>query len=477
MKLEIDTFIERYVSELRENNVAIFAGAGMSSSAGYVDWRELLRPLARELGVDIDKEHDLVSLAQYHCNDNGRHSINQRLLSEIATTKDVTTNHKILARLPIATYWTTNYDKLIERSLSDSGKIADVKYTNNQLATTLPNRDAIVYKMHGDIDHPDTAIITKDDYEKYSNLHAPYVTALSGDLVSKTFLFIGFSFTDPNLDYIMSRIRIAFEDHQRQHYCIFRKCSRNDYQNDDEYSQADLKQSLVINDLKRFKIKVLLVDEYSEITEILLRIEKKLKRSTIFISGSASDFSPWNRSDVESFLCKIGSVLVEQNFKIVSGVGLGVGNAVITGAIESIYNIHHGNINDYLHMRPFPQFINDDQKRKAVWSKYRHDLIGSAGIALFFLGNKEENGNNILANGMREEFEIAHKLGLSVIPIGSTGFMAKELWGEVVSNISIYYPPPNDKILNLIKALGEEIDDLNQLISKVIDVINYLTKE
>jgi SIR2-like domain len=53
--------------------------------------------------------------------------------------------------------------------------------------------------MHGDIDHPDEAVLTKDDYESYHVKMDQFITTLSGDLVSKTFIFIGFSFTDPNL--------------------------------------------------------------------------------------------------------------------------------------------------------------------------------------------------------------------------------------------------------------------------------------
>ena len=38
-------------------------------SAGYVDWKKLLQPIAQNLGLDIDKEHDLISVAQYHLNE------------------------------------------------------------------------------------------------------------------------------------------------------------------------------------------------------------------------------------------------------------------------------------------------------------------------------------------------------------------------------------------------------------------------
>jgi hypothetical protein len=60
-------------------------------------------------------------------------------------TKTPTLNHRILARLPIGTYWTTNYDKLIEKALEEGKKVPDVKYALKQLSVTRPDRDVVVY--------------------------------------------------------------------------------------------------------------------------------------------------------------------------------------------------------------------------------------------------------------------------------------------------------------------------------------------
>ncbi len=219
MNHQIKIFIDKFAKEIKENNAGIFAGAGLSKPSGYVNWSELLAPLAEELGIDISRESDLVSLAQYYCNEKGgRGEINRVILEEFASERSFTNNHSILARLPISTYWTINYDSLIEDALKSYGRNPDVKYTIEQLALTKPSRDCVVYKMHGDKQHPSNAIILKEDYEVYSRKYEPFVTALSGDLVSKTFLFIGLSFTDPNLDYILSRIRINYGDNQRPHY-------------------------------------------------------------------------------------------------------------------------------------------------------------------------------------------------------------------------------------------------------------------
>lgn len=477
MTKEQELFIQYFLSELEENNVAIFAGAGLSSSAGYVNWKELIRPLALELDLNIDEEQDLVGVAQFYFNENGRNRISQQLMDKIASAKKPTTNHNILSRLPIKTYWTTNYDKLIEKSLEDANKIVDIKYTNNHLALTKKKRDAIVYKMHGDIDHPDSTILTKDDYERYSYQMKPYITALSGDLVSKTFLFLGFSFTDPNLDYIMSRVRAYFEEHQRQHYCIFKKCNKAEFDTPELYETAKIKQSLQIRDLSRFQVRTVLVKNYSDITEILNTIERRFRRKTIFFSGSAHEFSPFNRADVESFLCLLGKVLIEKKYKIASGIGLGIGNAFITGAIQGIYEQHNGHINDFLNMKPFPQYIANKELRDETWSKYRTEMIETAGIAIFFMGNKIVDGKTIIADGVKKEFKIAHELGLTIIPIGSSGHMAKELWVEVMSHVSQYYDETNTNLINAIKELGDEVEKPEQLISKIINVVELMSEE
>ncbi len=103
MNREIGLFIEHFVKEIEGNNAAIFAGTGLSIPAEYVNWKLLIKPLADDLGLDVDKEHDLVRLAQYHFNKNGsnRHKINQLIIEELSSNNAPTENHRILSRLQI----------------------------------------------------------------------------------------------------------------------------------------------------------------------------------------------------------------------------------------------------------------------------------------------------------------------------------------------------------------------------------------
>ncbi|MFA6143036.1 MAG: SIR2 family protein, partial [Candidatus Omnitrophota bacterium] len=252
MNQQVEEFIQDYIAALRNGSAAVFAGAGLSKATGFVDWKTLLRSIAHNIGLSIDKESDFVALTQYSINEHrGRYHINQLLVDEFSKKVAITENHKILASLPIKTFWTTNYDSLIEDALCQSGKTPDVKITQENLATNQDKCDAIVYKMHGDIGQPHDAVISKEDYENFNNKRPLFSAALQGDIVSKTFLFIGFSFSDPNIDYILSRIRVLLGQNQRNHYCFLRKIQRADYKNFKEFIYAQTRQNLQIKDLKR----------------------------------------------------------------------------------------------------------------------------------------------------------------------------------------------------------------------------------
>ncbi len=452
MNAEISSFIDRYVKEIKNQNAAVFIGAGFSQSSGYVNWNTLLKDVAEYLELDSQKETDLIALAQYCCNKHCNKSmIKDVLCEEFSKNKKLHQNHKILARLPIFTYWTTNYDSLLEDALVDAHKVVDVKYRNQHFAVTKPCRDAIVYKMHGDKNTPTEAVITKDDYENYYRDHVPFITALSGDLASKTFLFIGFSFKDPNIDSIMSRVKIEYgKDNIKQHYNIMRRVNEKDDEykgKPDEYKYDKRKQELFIDDLKRHNVYTLLIDDYSEITDILRRISKKMNTSNVFISGSAETYHPYEKEDALKFIQLLSKELIANNFNIISGFGWGVGSAVIMGALPEIEKLQRSRYEDRLLLRPFPQGIEDKEEREHMQKKYREDMISCAGISLFLFGNRapkpgeEDYGktNYINAPGVRKEFVVAKEKHHLLVPIGCTGYMASEIWNEIYNNFDEYY--------------------------------------
>lgn len=466
---EIEAFIDYFLPEIEARNAAIFAGAGLSAASGMVDWKKLLKEFADDLGLDIQKETDLISLIQFHLNKNSsnRHRVNKKITEEFHHGKVPNENHKILARLPISLYWTTNYDKLIETGLNEAGKIVDVKYTIAHLADTVPGRDAILYKMHGDVGHPSETILSKDEYERYYHSHGPYLNALSGDLVSRTFLFIGFSFTDPNLEYVLSRIRVTFKTNQKTHYCFFKELERNPREKSNDFDYRKTRQALVIQDLDRFNIKVLIVKQYADITLILKEIESRFKQRTVYISGSAVNYGKWDHAKAEKFISDLSKSLIKNNFKIISGFGLGVGRSVITGVLEEVYVKKHENLKDQLLLRPFPKGAN-----KLIQTEYRKDMLAYAGVAIFIFGNKLDKKTVVLSAGMLEEFRIAKENKIILLPIGATGSRSKELWQQVLDHYQDYFPG-KDHIKTFTK-LGDENLKPKEIIDLVLTILNNL---
>lgn len=458
---KVDHFISDFVSELTDDNVAIFAGAGLSAPSGFVDWKALMKDFSEQIGLDVEKEDDLISLAQYYLNTQkgNRFSITKKLVEEFTQDKIPNENHRVLARLPISVYWTTNYDRLIEKSLLENNKKADSKYVKEHFVRTIPRRDAVVYKMHGDIEHVHDVVLTKDQYESYYETHPSFLSTLAGDLTARTFLFIGYSFNDPNLQYILARVRVLYKDHQRKHYCFFRELKQWEKETTDDFEYRQIKQKLIIDDLARFNIHVLLVNEYIEITKILFEIERRYKMKTVFISGSAYTFGEVNNGP--QFIKDLAVQLLKEGFKIVSGFGLGVGQYVIEGALEEIYNNRKERLSDQLQLFPFPISTDSDE----TLNSYRHNMIAHAGIAIFIFGNQIKNEILINGKGLEKEFKIAKSKNMLLIPIGATGFAAKELWQNVIDDYDSYYNEKSKKIL--LEKLGD-----NSLSNKeIIDLI------
>lgn len=72
-----------------------------------------------------------------------------------------------------------------------------------------------------------------------------------------------------------------------------------------------------------------------------------------------------------------------------------------------------------------------------MYRRHREAMISNAGIAIFVFGNKrDDRGKIILADGMRYELETARSMGLQIIAIGSTGWIAQEIAAELRSSLS-----------------------------------------
>ena len=198
-----------------------------------------------------------------------------------------------------------------------------------------------------------------------------------------------------------------------------------------------------------------------------MEIENNCRLSNVFISGSAAIYGDnWSEKAAISFMHNLSKRLVGENYRVISGFGLGVGSVIINGALEEIMLSKYKHVDEHLCLRPFPQIQSGAKSLKELWEEYRQEMIEHSGISVFIFGNKETEEGIVLANGMIREFEIAKEKQKYIIPIGSTGFVAKQIFDEVEAAIGDY-----PYLLKYLEVLKTETDE-NKLISAVLDIIS-----
>lgn len=496
MKRDSETkiyYLDRIVDEMKSGRLAIFAGAGLSINSGYGDWKSLLKPIGKQLGLNLNM--DLTAIAQYYENEFGRDELNCRIINEFGKLPKENDNLNILASLPIKCYWTTNYDSLIEDTLRKEGKIVDVIIEQLQYKYHTPNSDVIVYKMHGDKTLPDKAILTKNDYETYDENRLLFSQRLTMDLITNTFLFIGFSFSDPNLDRIISLVRRNLNGAApKNHYCFMRSVSINDYVKSEEslseaakiqYEQDRNYQELRIRDMRRYGIQTILVEEFDQITLMLNYIRMKFKLDSVFISGGLDtsrkefDYGKFQKNEkgyalgkAERFIIQLARQLIEEDYKIVTGFGAGIGNFVVSGIYmqgrEGEKKIER--LNEKIYIQPMIGI--DSELDSSIKQKVREQLIDKCGIIVNIFGKTEyvngDDKDKYRDDGTYLEYSLAKRNEKIVIPVGATGFTSEYIYQLEKENW--------EDGMNIFEKLGDSSQSVESLVGNIMDAIKFKKK-
>ncbi|HWT07310.1 MAG TPA: SIR2 family protein [Xanthomonadales bacterium] len=406
--------IEDLGAELRRGSAAVFLGAGLSLAAGYPTWQELLEDAARALRLDIKEDADLVEVAQFIINEHGDRSVITQLIKDrFAPRGDVPEPLKLLAQLPIANIWTTNYDTLIERAYAEVGRQApEVKKLHSHLTLQNYSAQTVIYKMHGSFDVSESCVIAKDDFESYARDRAGFLNLLAADYIAKRFLFLGLSFKDPNLNYVLATIRSVFRSGSARHYAVMQYPQSAEYKKKSRYEHDFNRFKHWIRDMKtRYGINVYAIDDFEDIERLLSDLTIEFKgastRHSVYVNGS---FAPGRsgRPKMERLCRRIGKVLAQRDKRFVSGLGPVVGPSTLRGFVETLDN--EG------------KFMQGRLLLGSIAAKHpdairrRRDLMTECGVWILIGGKK----------GTREDVEVARTLAGLLIPIPGTGGTAEE---------------------------------------------------
>lgn len=196
--------IRQIKQAMRQKKLVIFAGAGVSKWAGVPLWGELIDELKKELDLP-QYETDYLKIPQLYKNLRKGKEFQERV-KDILRDGEVQYNkiHEALLDLKPCHIVTTNYDDLFEQAIANSNENFFTVSKDEDLPFNKGER--LLIKMHGDF-RSGNIVLTENDYLDYAKnfpLIRSYVMSL---FASKLVLFVGFSFSDINLKYILRDVR------------------------------------------------------------------------------------------------------------------------------------------------------------------------------------------------------------------------------------------------------------------------------
>jgi NAD-dependent SIR2 family protein deacetylase len=196
------------VDACKDRQLVIFAGAGISTESRGVYPSNFYETIRKELRVSKKQKLSFSKLMTLYCSaPRSRKNLLQSIKERLDYVKSfpelyeyATEFHKELSTIPfIEEIFTTNWDDFFEREC-DAIPIV----TSNDFAVfqDLPGRR--VFKIHGSVNNYGSIVATEEDYSRcYRKLSRDIIgNILRTHLLTKTFVFVGYSFQDEDFQRI-----------------------------------------------------------------------------------------------------------------------------------------------------------------------------------------------------------------------------------------------------------------------------------
>jgi hypothetical protein len=407
--------VDRFGAAVEAGAAGLFVGAGLSKATGLPDWNELLAQPRADAGIP-DSVTDLPLVAEYYerASDGGRSALKAHLLRETAAAGAVPgEGHRLLGALPVRQIWTTNYDPLIEQAVPGARAVV-----LDDDARRVGDGAVSVIKMHGSIapgPPPQWAsepVISRSDYERYEQERPRTWALLRASYLTRTILFLGFSFADPNIDVLLRLARTYGTATGDQHLTVLRRPTG------DHGRLHDLR----VADLEASGVSVCEVQSHDELVPLLRALVRRTRPPRIFVSGSgdADALLPW---------CdRLAQALADDLDWEIASLG---GNAGWL-ATRQVARLRR-QAGDY------------DPSRMLLYFRKRDEPVPEmderVGTAVFTDLTRDELYPDVLAGcrallvvrgstGTAEEVAWARQTGLGVVPLAASGGAARQAWLE-----------------------------------------------
>ena len=225
------------VKLLCKGRCILFAGAGASIDAKLPSWQEMIRDLVdfvERVGSleknDADEvrgllaQGELLILADYCRQKLGPYDFASYIRDRLSQAERVSRTHRLLSEIPFRAAVTTNFDPFIERSRLNAELIMPEemeKLGSVGVRELIQDTSSFpVVKMHGSYKQADSIVLTQRDFRNLLFKKPKYREFLKQLFTEFTLFFYGYSFRDPNVNFMLQDIMSTYEGRARPHYAL-----------------------------------------------------------------------------------------------------------------------------------------------------------------------------------------------------------------------------------------------------------------
>lgn len=210
----------------KSGKLTFFVGAGVSRLSNYPGWKDLINAFAEKLGLEPKREGEDYSNSEYlSIPQKYYYSINkddkkyyELIDSCLGVERDSNEIHDMILALKPRNIITTNFDELIEQTVSKNGLFYNV--VSSDEALKVGETDRLILKIHGDLKSRNI-VLKEEDYLNYSEKFKLIENAVKYIFSTNTVVFIGYGVEDYNIKLILNWVKNIQGDNFKNPYFIY----------------------------------------------------------------------------------------------------------------------------------------------------------------------------------------------------------------------------------------------------------------
>lgn len=210
----------------KTGKLTFFIGAGVSRLSNYPGWKDLINTFAEKLGLQPKGEDEDYSSSEYlsipqkyyYFINKDDKKYYELIDSCLGVERDSNEIHDMILALKPKNIITTNFDELIEQTVSKHGLFYNVISSDKSLK--VGETDRLILKIHGDLKSRNI-VLKEEDYLNYSEKFKLIENAVKYIFSTNTVVFIGYGVEDYNIKLILNWVRSIQGDNFKNPYFIY----------------------------------------------------------------------------------------------------------------------------------------------------------------------------------------------------------------------------------------------------------------